>query len=402
MNPLTALPYHKKVKNHFRQQIKTWEFFATAKTKDNQIAEFKNEILKNSYKFDEVSDAYIYEKVKIAKEKLSLELPVTVYQAENGDELNASILYFLNEAHIIFSGPITKLFNDIELLSVLAHELTHIKLYTIENGDLEVADRIITSIANNYNSEQAYYETARLFRLYTEIYCDRGAYSINESIDPIISSLVKLSTGLDKINVESYLKQAEEIFANENGFKTTGLSHPENFIRAKAIQLWHEKKELSEPEICKMIEGLMHLDHLDIFNQNELAQLTSNLMKLYLKPKWFQSTLVISLAKEYFTDFIIEDTFYLNEMLIEEIEKFHSSIKEYLCYVIFDFTRVDNSLEEIPMGWSLQFSENLRLTEEYNKIIKKELKLNDKKLKQYKEASLKAFCILKKSDKEHI
>ena len=78
-------------------------------------------------------------------------------------------------------------------------------------GDLEVADRIITAIANNHNSEASYYETARLFKLYTEIFCDRGAYKVIEKIAPVITSLVKASTGLDKVNAESYLKQADEI-----------------------------------------------------------------------------------------------------------------------------------------------------------------------------------------------
>jgi predicted GNAT superfamily acetyltransferase len=44
------------------------------------------------------------------------------------------------------------------------------------DGDFEIADRIITAIANNYASEPSYYETARLYRLYTEIFYDRGAY----------------------------------------------------------------------------------------------------------------------------------------------------------------------------------------------------------------------------------
>ena len=118
----------------------------------------------------------IYDKVNIAKEKLALQdLPVTVYQAQYTDELNASIVYLDKEAHIVFSGPVTKLFDEEELLAVLSHELTHVKLYSMLDGELEVADRIITAIANHNNSEASYYETARLFRLYTEIFCDRGA-----------------------------------------------------------------------------------------------------------------------------------------------------------------------------------------------------------------------------------
>ena len=87
---LSALPYHAKVKDHFYIQTKTWQFFASAKTKESQLLEFKAELLKNSYKFDSAIDKTIYEKVNLVKEKLRLEnLPVTVYQAQYTEELNA-------------------------------------------------------------------------------------------------------------------------------------------------------------------------------------------------------------------------------------------------------------------------------------------------------------------------
>ncbi|MEO6455373.1 MAG: M48 family metalloprotease, partial [Ginsengibacter sp.] len=266
---LSALPYHAKVKDHFYNQSKTWQFFASAKTKEGQLVEFKAELLKNSYKFDPAIDKSIYEKVNLAKDKLGLEsLPVTVYQAQYTDELNASIVYLNNEAHIVFSGKIIQLLSQEELVAVLAHELTHIKLYSMLNGDMEVADRIITSIANNHNSEASYYETARLFKLYTEIFCDRGAFIAVGNTAPVITSLVKIATGLDNINAESYIKQAEEIFSIDGASsQAKAVSHPENFIRAKAIDLWSKKNKDAEEEIIKMIEGVAQLDQLDIFKQ---------------------------------------------------------------------------------------------------------------------------------------
>ena len=168
---LQALPYHLKVRDHFAQQATTWNFFAAVKTKEEQLAQYKTELLKNTYKFDEQADAGIYEKVNKAKEKLGLEqLPVTVYQAQYTDEINASIVFLNNEAHIVFSGRITQLLDEDELLAILAHELTHIKLYSMLQGELETAERIIMAIAGNYNSDAAYYETARLYRLYTWVF----------------------------------------------------------------------------------------------------------------------------------------------------------------------------------------------------------------------------------------
>jgi len=400
---LSAPPYHQQVKDHFKQQQKTWEYFARPTNKSEQLAQFKKELLKNTYKFDRATDAFIYDKINFVKEKLDLQnLPVTVYQEQYTDERNASIVYLDGEAHIVFSGPIIRLLNEEELLAVLAHELTHIKLYSMLEGELEIADRIITAIANNYHSEPSYFETARLFRLYTEIFCDRGAYTVLGNIAPVISSLVKISTGLEQVNPDSYLKQADEIFAAEDNLQTAGVSHPENFIRAKSIQLWDQQKQEAEPAIRTMIEGITDLDKLDIFQQQQLAQTTREVLQLYLKPKWFQSTLVLSLAKQFFNDFMLAENALLNDQMIEKIGKRHKSIKDYLSYILFDFTQLDRTLEQVPAGWAFQLAEDLGLKESYDSIVKKEMKLSDKKLQQHKEKSLAAYYDVKENESEQI
>ncbi|MEO6254785.1 MAG: M48 family metalloprotease [Ferruginibacter sp.] len=395
--------YQQKVKDYFKQQTKTWDYFSIVQNKKDQLQQFKTELLKNTYKFDPETETAIYDKVRFAKEKLHLEtLPVTIYQAQFTDELNASIVYLENEAHIVFSGPVTKLLDEEELLAVIAHELSHVRLYSIQDGELEVADRIITAIANNYHSEAVYFETARLFRLYTEIFCDRGAYRVLERIEPVITSLIKISTGLEKVNAESYIKQADEIFSSDSNTSTAGLSHPENFIRAKAIQLWHEKKELAEEEIIKMIEGISDLDKLDIFSQKALTDFTRKVLQLFLKPKWFQTTMVMSQARQYFPDFVVDEKAVLADELVDKMTKAHSSVKDYFSYLLLDFVLVDSLLEEIPAGWAFQFAEDLQLKENFDVIIKKEMKLSDKKLSNYKQQVLSAFHEVKENEGEQI
>ncbi len=401
---LLALPYHVKVKDHFYQQTKTWQFFASAKTKDDQLVQFKTELLKNTYKFDRASGVSIYGKVDTVKQKLGLEgLPVTVYQAQYTDELNATVVYLKNEAHIVLSGKITQLLNEEELLAVLAHELTHIKLYAMLDGEMEIADRIITSIANNHNSDAAYYETARLFKLYTEIFCDRGALTVIGNTAPVITSLVKLATGLDNVNAESYIKQADEIFSMDGGASQANeISHPENFIRAKAIDLWSKQGKEAEEEIINMIEGASQLDQLDIFKQKELAKLTKEFLQLYLKPKWFQTSMVVGLAKQYFAAFSWKEDAVLTPKMTETIASAHASVKDYLGYILLDFCLLDPSLEEIPVGWAFQFAEDVHLKEVFDNIFKKEFKFSDKKLQQHKAKMLSAYYEVKENEAEQI
>ncbi|ABG59427.1 M48 family metalloprotease [Cytophaga hutchinsonii] len=399
---LTLLSYHQKVLDHFKHQTKTWDFFTASQNKDEQLNQYKTELLKNTYKFDPEKDTSIYEKVAKSKQVLGLDINVYVYQAQYSDELNASVGFVNNEAHIVFSGQIIQLLDDDELLTVIAHELSHIKLYTMQGGDPEVAARIITAISNNYDSESSYMETARLFRLYTEIFCDRGAYEVQGSTGPVITSLVKTATGLKQVNAESYIKQAEEIFSADQQLKAASISHPENFIRARAIHLWHEKKEAAEEEIIRMIEGVTDIDALDIFKQKELAACTRQFLQLYLKPNWFRSTLVVSQAKQYFVDFSWDDKIILEETFITRMEKAHESVKNYFSYVLLDFALLDSTLEEIPFGWAFQFAEDIDIKETFDAVVKKELNLSDKKLQQHKQKTLSAFYNVKEGDGEQI
>ncbi len=399
---LTLLSYHQKVLDHFKQQSKTWSFFSASQNKEEQLNQYQTELLKNTYKFDPEKDAFIYEKVAKAKEQLGLSNVVHVYQAQYTEELNASVSFINNEVHIVFSGKIIELLDEEELLTVIAHELSHIKLYTMHGGDLEVTARIITAIANNYDSEVSYIETARLFRLYMEIFCDRGAYLVQGSVGPVITTLLKLATNLKQVNAETYLKQAEEIFSADQHTKAATVSHPENFIRARAIQLWHEKKDAAEEEIIRMIEGIMDIDALDIFKQKELTAFTRQFLQLYLKPNWYRSTLVVSQAKQYFIDFTWDEKIILDEDFLSHMEKAHDSVKNYFGYVLLDFALLDGTLEEVPFGWAFQFAEDIFLKDTFDAIVKKELNLSDKKLQQHKQKTLSAFYNVKEGDGEQI
>ena len=92
----------------------------------------------------------------------------------------------------------------------------------------------------------------------------------------------------------------------------------------------------------------------------------------------------------------------LTEKLIGTLANAHSSVKDYLGYVLLDFALVDSTLEEIPAGWAFQFAEDAQLKETYDAIVKKELKLSDKKLQQHKQKMLAAYYEVKENEAEQI
>lgn len=387
---LDILPYHALTTNFFQKQSDIWQFFANPSQQEEQLRAFKADLLKNTYKFDPAAEVALYEKVHLAKEKLDLQLPVTLYQAPRTDEMNATIVYLDGEAHIVFSGDLMQLLNDEELLAIIGHELSHVLLYNQLGGSLEVTDRIIAAIANHSGSTQAQYETARLFRLYTEIFCDRGAYIVTGSYQPVVASLVKMSTGLQTVNADSYIKQAEEIFELDTAIKAAGVSHPENFIRARAIYIWHTKGKEGDPLIQQMIEGPAGMDELDLFAQHRLAGLTEQLITLLLQPIWIKTPPVTALAKQYSDNLalhILPD----KSQVATQIRQLHASVQEYLAYVLYDFATADKTLEDVPLGYCFFLADELKLEKAFAGVVKRERKLTDKKIQSLKKLTIEEY-----------
>jgi hypothetical protein len=238
------------------------------------------------------------------------------------------------------------------------------------NGDLEVADRIITSIANHPQSDAVHLETARLFKLYTEIYCDRCAYTVMGDPTKVISMLLKLATGLTAVSVDREL-------------------------RTRALHLWHGQGEAAAPEITRMIEGFPDLGRLDLFWQQELKELTYDFLQEYLRPEWMRTTMITGLRRQYFPS-DEPGSGRPPEELAAAIAGMHPDIRTYFGYVLLDFAQADPSLEEMPAGRALEFAEEMRLSDIYETICKKELQMNDKKWLQQKEKLLKAYAELSK------
>jgi Peptidase family M48 len=400
---VSMLQYHQKTYFHFKKQTKTWDYFANATKQAEQLEQLKNELLKNTYKYESVNHQSIFDKLEFIKKNLQLEtLQVFVYQAPNIGELNASIILIKDEAHIILTGNIIEILTDDELEAVLAHEIGHVLLYRLEHGVIEITDRIVTAIGNSIQSDVAHYETARKFKLYTEIFCDKMAFQVCKNINPLITSLVTITTGVKNISADSYLQQTEEILSANKAFKSENYTHPENFIRAKALQLWQTEPDKAEDQIIKLIGGFATIDTLDIFQQSELKELTRTVIELFLKPKWIQTTLVINHAKQFFLDFHAEKSVFLDSILVAKLDNLDTSIREYLGYLLFDFTKVDSSLENVPLGWAFEFADAVFIKNEFVAIVKKENKFSEKKFTQLKDDALAQYHLVKEGENEQI
>jgi Peptidase family M48 len=380
---LKPLPYHCELRDYLKTQERDlWNWFASAQAKADYTEHLRLELLKATYRLDPESHADLYRMAEEAKQRLQLDIPITIYQAQNTNQLNAALYYIPGEGHLVFSGPVSSILSPEELKSVLGHELAHYHLWQCEGGEFLIADRMLQAIANEPRAAGSHVQSARCFQLYTEIFCDRGSFCVTGKLDEVVSGLVKIQTGLEQVSAGSYLKQAEEIFEKTKA-RTAEMSHPEAFIRARALALWSAGHEEASKHISAMIEGTVELDELDLVGQKRLTALTRRLLENFLIPKWFQTPAVLGHAKLYFPDF--QPVIAKDAGLIEELKFSDVKLQEYLAFVLLDFVTADPELDEIPLAAALEMAKQLSIEDIFEKCVAKELKIKARDLKRLKE-----------------
>ena len=388
---LDPLPYHIEVRDYLKaSEPDLWRWFASARAQADYTEQLRLDLLKSTYRLDPVAHPDLHRSLDEAKARLQLDIPVTLYQAQNSPQPNAALLFIPGEGHIVLSGPILSLLNREEVQSVLAHELAHYRLWQWESGDLNIADRLLQAVAVDPRSLASHQETARRFQLYTEIFADRGSLRVTRSLETVVAGLVKLQTGLPDVSASAYLRQADEIFSAQN-VSTKGLSHPEAFIRARALALWRDAPASAVARISAMIEGAVSWNTLDIPAQARLTANTRTFLEQLLQPAWFQTPAVLGHARLFFPDFQpapaakapadASATFSFND----------PALREYVAYLLLDFASADPQLEDLPLAAALNWSLALGLDSQFEKLAAKELgrRLRDiRKLRDQADAML--------------
>lgn len=369
---LEPLPYHLELRDYLKShEPDLWNWFASAQAQEDYAENLRLALLKSTYRLDPAGHPELYQSAEEAKAKLQLDMPVTLYQAQNNPHLNASLYFTRGEGHVVFSGPVLTLLNAQELKSVIGHELAHYCLWTWDSGELQIADRLALDAAADPRAAASHEHTARRIRLYTEIFADRGSLFVTEDADCVVSSLVKMETGLPMVSAAGYFKQAEEIFA-KGSIATESMSHPEAFIRARSLALWRDERPDAESQISEMIEGALSLEQLDVVGQARLARHTRRLLQRLLRPRWFRTPAVMAHARMFFDDF--ESSSDDGPSVPDDLKSADTKLREYLCYVLLDFCSADPDLDVLPLAAALTLSAELELNPQFEKLAAKELK----------------------------
>ncbi len=379
---LKPLPYHEGIRDYLKaEEPAVWNWYAMNRVRDDQAESVRFELLKSTYRIEREARPGLYEAAETVAKRLALDVPITIYQAQNPSGLNASLAYMPTEAHLVFQGPIESKLTGPELRALLGHELSHLLLWRHAGGDYIITDQVLAAMTNDMRAEPPYFASARLFSLYTEIYCDRGALYVVEDPLVVVSMLVKIQTELEDVSAESYLRQADEIFSKGKP-KADQLTHPEAFIRARAIRFWAERDQDANKKIAAMIEGPPTLDELDLLAQQRIAAVTRRLMDRLLAPPWMRTDLTLAHARMFFDTYTPPTGDTDDQTLAADIKSGDVSMQNYFCYVLLDFVTADRDLEELPLAAALALCESLGLKKPFAEIARKELRLRKRQLEK--------------------
>jgi hypothetical protein len=383
---LSPLPQHRALVDWLRtRESEVWQWHADAERLTQDAAEVRLSLLRDTYRMDAGEHPDLFAEIAAAQEALGLsDITVHAYQAQGHATPNAAICYLPGEAHLIFSGPILTLLSAAELRAVIGHELAHHLLWRMEDGAYYLADRILHLSAEHPEAEPSHGRSARLWSLATELFADRGSYLAAGCIETAVAGLVKTCTGLAQVSGKSYLAQAAEIFSRTQP-RTEGLTHPETFMRARALQLWVEQDDALDAMISRMLAVDEGIEELDLLQQARLAELTVRFLRQHLRPAWFQSEAVRALARLYFPDFAPAET--VDDELPAALAALPKPQREYLCQVMIDFCAVDPDLGELPLAAGFERAREWECTGPFEKLAARDLRVKAKDLKRVKESS---------------
>ncbi|MGO9110942.1 MAG: M48 family metalloprotease [Thermoguttaceae bacterium] len=374
------LPYHEAMRVYLKgEESDIWHWYASNKVRDEQAESVRFELLKSTYRLEREAQPEIYEKAEDVARRLGLDVPVTIYQAQNPQGLNASLAYVPGEIHMVLHGPLSSKLTDAEFRALLAHELSHFLLWRSWDEQSMVTEQILSALSHDPLADSPHFASARLFALYTEVFCDRGSLLVAGDPMVVISMLLKVETHLDDVSPDSYLRQAEEVFGHV-GARTEGLSHPEAFIRARAVKLWADGDLQADHKVQEMLEGRAELNALDLLAQQKVAGLTRRLLDVLLSRRWMQSEPVLAHARLFFEDYAPPEDLLEDPELVEDLHTDDRPMQDYYSYILLDFVTADRDLEELPLAAALVLAEKLGLKDRFTEIAKRELRLRKKQL----------------------
>lgn len=378
---LQPLPYLFSVVAYLRErEPEVWSRYGAEDSRRERAEDVRLELLKSTIRLEAAGHAELYESAARVCDALGLRARVHCYQAIDASQANAAVVWLPeDEVHLVFSGDLAALLDEHERRAVIAHELGHVRLWQEDGGSYHRAFVILTDMAAHPDAPPSIVRTAGIYRRHCELYADRASVVACGALEPVVACLVKTQTGVRQIDPAAYLRQADDIFSRAEP-TTQGLSHPEAYIRTRALAQWVRGVESVDVEIERMVLGATEVDQPDLLAQTRLEQVTRSVLAEVFAPSWMRTEAALAHARLFFSDF---DPAHAGPALDEArrgVDLAAASTASYLAYLLLDFVVADPEIEDEAAAHAARIAGRLGIRATFEDKLTKELKLSRRAL----------------------
>lgn len=372
---LEPLPYHRTVVNLLRKtESVAWDWAASHQNRVEELEAARASMLRATYRLDPEAHEAIHGNCRTAMAALGIDAPVVLYQAADG-AMNASLCYIPGEIHLVFYGAILEKLSSEEMIALMGHELSHYLLWSINDGEFNIANRVFDHALAYPEATASHFETARLYSLCTELYADRGAAIAAQSANPAISTLVKTMTGLTNVDAQSYLRQSAEL--DKTADTSQGTSHPEIFLRVQALDKWCKHDQELDQWLEQRLRGPFSLAALDLPRQHDLTEMTRKFFTGFLADESLRSDAVITQIKRYFPDWSplgssLEEGALGLSLALGKVDK---SVQDYFIALMLDLATVDRETRDEILVAGAKAARRFGALDNFRSALKRDLKL---------------------------
>ncbi len=367
---MRPLPYHYAVAAILEQE-NSKAFASLGSVPPASSPELDQLLLRQTYRLDTAGHSDVHAAAQRAADALGLDVPVEVYADEGGQADNAELIYVPERAVLLMSGNTLNLLDGDELCAVAGHELAHHQLWGMEGGRFLAAARLLAAADSDARTPSEYLETARRFRLATELFADRGALQACGSLSATVRGLLKMTTGLAKVDADAYLRQAAEV---DYSTPSSGSTHPETVLRAWALQQWVERAAESEADVALALAPQLDLGSLDLLGQDQLAAISRDLVVTLLADDALRSEDSVELAQQYG----VTGASRVTVPRVFDAGMVSAETRRYLAAVLIDFATADADAGNDVLSRVIALARQIGLGRDVERMVGADLDLGER------------------------